>query len=111
MSACPGHETSPNLCTCPCYGCKHHCAFHRPVVLSDLTSKREDTVWTWVTNAWLLSWALALGLFLQHVVGKTSWQEALLIGIPAGLIALPSGLLFLVVPIHIRKRQLLRRRS
>jgi hypothetical protein len=28
--SCPGHETSPNLCRCPCEGCKYHCAAHVP---------------------------------------------------------------------------------
>jgi hypothetical protein len=25
---CPGYETSPNLCSCDCEGCKHNCAAH-----------------------------------------------------------------------------------
>jgi hypothetical protein len=27
-ASCPGYETSPNLCRCPCYGCRHHCGAH-----------------------------------------------------------------------------------
>jgi hypothetical protein len=27
---CPGYETVPNRCACPCEGCKHHCAAHQP---------------------------------------------------------------------------------
>lgn len=27
---CPGHETSPNACTCTCEGCRHNCAAHQP---------------------------------------------------------------------------------
>ncbi|MBD9721926.1 ParB N-terminal domain-containing protein [Streptomyces caniscabiei] len=30
VASCPGYETSPNPCRCPCYGCKHHCAAHNP---------------------------------------------------------------------------------
>lgn len=30
VASCPGYETSPNPCRCPCYGCKHHCAAHDP---------------------------------------------------------------------------------
>lgn len=26
---CPGHETVPNYCRCPCEGCKHNCAAHQ----------------------------------------------------------------------------------
>lgn len=26
--SCPGYETSPNLCRCPCEGCKHNCGAH-----------------------------------------------------------------------------------
>jgi hypothetical protein len=26
---CPGAETSPNRCTCPCAGCRHHCSAHQ----------------------------------------------------------------------------------
>ncbi|RPK56173.1 hypothetical protein EES43_24335 [Streptomyces sp. ADI96-02] len=29
-ASCPGYEASPNLCRCPCYGCKHHCSTHQP---------------------------------------------------------------------------------
>ncbi|XCM28911.1 hypothetical protein ABXI76_05500 [Streptomyces parvus] len=29
-ASCPGYETSPNPCRCPCYGCKHHCSAHQP---------------------------------------------------------------------------------
>jgi hypothetical protein len=25
---CPGYETAPNRCTCPCEGCQHNCAAH-----------------------------------------------------------------------------------
>ncbi|MEU1043908.1 hypothetical protein ABZ400_01975 [Streptomyces sp. NPDC005897] len=28
--ACPGYETAPNRCACPCEGCKHHCGAHQP---------------------------------------------------------------------------------
>lgn len=28
VEECPGVELNPNLCTCPCYGCKHHCGAH-----------------------------------------------------------------------------------
>jgi len=30
IASCPGYETSPNPCRCPCYGCKHHCGAHDP---------------------------------------------------------------------------------
>jgi hypothetical protein len=30
VASCPGYETSPNPCRCPCYGCKHHCSAHNP---------------------------------------------------------------------------------
>ncbi|MFI5973536.1 hypothetical protein [Streptomyces sp. NPDC051452] len=30
IASCPGYETSPNPCRCPCYGCKHHCSAHTP---------------------------------------------------------------------------------
>ncbi|MEH0631749.1 hypothetical protein [Streptomyces stelliscabiei] len=30
VASCPGYETSPNPCRCPCYGCKHHCSAHDP---------------------------------------------------------------------------------
>jgi hypothetical protein len=30
IASCPGYETSPNPCRCPCYGCKHHCSAHNP---------------------------------------------------------------------------------
>ncbi len=29
-ASCPGYETAPNPCRCPCYGCKHHCSAHDP---------------------------------------------------------------------------------
>lgn len=29
LASCPGYETSPNPCRCPCYGCKHHCSAHQ----------------------------------------------------------------------------------
>lgn len=35
LASCPGYETSPNLCRCPCYGCKHHCSAHDPEDLRD----------------------------------------------------------------------------
>lgn len=25
---CPGYETDPNICRCPCDGCKHNCIAH-----------------------------------------------------------------------------------
>lgn len=25
---CPGYETEPNICMCPCEGCKHNCGAH-----------------------------------------------------------------------------------
>lgn len=25
---CPGYETEPNICRCPCNGCKHNCSAH-----------------------------------------------------------------------------------
>lgn len=25
---CPGYETEPNVCRCPCEGCKHNCGAH-----------------------------------------------------------------------------------
>lgn len=28
--SCPGFETLPNRCACPCEGCKHHCGAHQP---------------------------------------------------------------------------------
>lgn len=28
--ACPGYETAPNRCQCPCEGCTHNCAAHQP---------------------------------------------------------------------------------
>lgn len=28
--SCPGYETVPNRCPCPCEGCKHHCGAHQP---------------------------------------------------------------------------------
>lgn len=30
VASCPGYETTPNPCRCPCYGCKHHCSAHNP---------------------------------------------------------------------------------
>lgn len=30
IASCPGYETSPNPCRCPCEGCKHHCSAHNP---------------------------------------------------------------------------------
>lgn len=35
LASCPGYETSPNLCRCPCYGCKHHCSAHDPEDVRD----------------------------------------------------------------------------
>jgi len=29
-TTCPGYETAPNRCTCPCEGCRHNCAAHQP---------------------------------------------------------------------------------
>lgn len=29
-TTCPGFETVPNRCGCPCEGCKHNCAAHEP---------------------------------------------------------------------------------
>ncbi|MFJ6729434.1 hypothetical protein ACIQPQ_31480 [Streptomyces sp. NPDC091281] len=29
-ASCPGYETSPNPCRCPCDGCGHHCSAHNP---------------------------------------------------------------------------------
>ena len=26
---CPGYETVPNVCRCPCVGCKHNCSGHQ----------------------------------------------------------------------------------
>lgn len=26
---CPGYETEPNVCQCPCKGCKHNCGAHQ----------------------------------------------------------------------------------
>jgi hypothetical protein len=26
---CPGYETEPNICRCPCEGCKHNCSAHK----------------------------------------------------------------------------------
>ena len=28
QQSCPGYETVPNRCACPCEGCKHNCAAH-----------------------------------------------------------------------------------
>ena len=25
---CPGYESTPNICRCPCSGCKHNCMAH-----------------------------------------------------------------------------------
>lgn len=38
-ASCPGYETSPNLCRCPCYGCKHHCSAHNP---DDIETAEHD---------------------------------------------------------------------
>ncbi|MFF8831337.1 hypothetical protein [Streptomyces sp. NPDC015131] len=32
---CPGRETVPNPCRCPCYGCRHHCGAHNPDNVED----------------------------------------------------------------------------
>ena len=112
MTSCPGYETSPNLCTCPCEGCKHHCSAHRRVVLTDLVGPREERVWTFVTNLSAL-----LFMFTGGVFGSTSqlasqdrvlyWLMSLA-GILLGLIAFMP---VIAAVMHIRKRQLLRRRS
>lgn len=34
-ASCPGRELEPNLCSCPCYGCKHHCSAHDPTDVTD----------------------------------------------------------------------------
>lgn len=26
---CPGYDTKPNICRCPCEGCKHNCNAHQ----------------------------------------------------------------------------------
>lgn len=26
---CPGYETEPNICRCPCGGCRHNCSAHQ----------------------------------------------------------------------------------
>ncbi len=35
IASCPGYETSPSPCRCPCYGCKHHCGAHNPGRMAD----------------------------------------------------------------------------
>jgi len=32
---CPGHETAPNRCTCPCEGRTHHCGAHDPTQVDE----------------------------------------------------------------------------
>jgi hypothetical protein len=113
MTSCPGYETSPNLCTCPCEGCKHHCSAHGPVVLGDLTSKREDTVWTWVTNAWVAltgTSGYVAGEVVTRANGWPWWWEMLAagVGVCVGLAVCSPPLL---LAIHFRKRQLIRRAS
>jgi hypothetical protein len=39
IASCPGYETSPNPCRCPCYGCKHHCSAHNP---EDIAAESAD---------------------------------------------------------------------
>lgn len=34
---CPGRETDPNICRCPCEGCKHNCSAHIEGEDSDLS--------------------------------------------------------------------------
>jgi len=41
---CPGVETSPNECRCPCEGCKYHCSAHvppRPTTPAELEAWKE----------------------------------------------------------------------
>ncbi|MFE0490271.1 hypothetical protein [Streptomyces griseoaurantiacus] len=33
VSTCPGRETEPNRCKCPCQGCRHNCAAHDPATV------------------------------------------------------------------------------
>lgn len=33
---CPGYETKPNYCKCPCTGCKYNCAAHNTATEEDL---------------------------------------------------------------------------
>lgn len=37
---CPGYETQPNRCTCPCVGCMHNCAAHHPAAGQDQPTTR-----------------------------------------------------------------------
>lgn len=43
IASCPGYETSPNPCRCPCYGCKHHCGAHDPAELRRLADEAQPT--------------------------------------------------------------------
>jgi hypothetical protein len=57
VASCSGYETSPNLCRCPCYGCKHHCSAHDPEEVPDaepaatqaaLRQPAYDAVFAWL---------------------------------------------------------------
>lgn len=39
---CPGYEAVPNLCACPCEGCKHHCGAHNPAEAQQQQPEAEN---------------------------------------------------------------------
>jgi hypothetical protein len=34
--SCSGREEKPNLCRCPCYGCRHNCSAHTPLTAPEV---------------------------------------------------------------------------
>lgn len=47
--SCPGYETSPNVCRCPCEGCKHNCGAHEeePLKRGRAWFYRPYLYWDW----------------------------------------------------------------
>jgi hypothetical protein len=58
-ATCPGYETVPNRCACPCEGCKHNCAAHQPgetanntpETRGEFTSDDRDSYHRWLKEA------------------------------------------------------------
>jgi hypothetical protein len=38
---CPGYETEPNICRCPCEGCKHNCSAHQNTQTGDDDAQKD----------------------------------------------------------------------
>lgn len=70
--SCPGYETEPNLCRCPCEGCKYNCGAHEEAPLD------RDRIWFRPPGKWS-GWPMGFGH--DEFARKTIWFGSWLTGV------------------------------